>query len=331
MKYIFAILSFSFVLNCSNLKQKKSSKEEYLTEIFEKIEEHSIRKDSVDLVKLKLSAFEKLKSLDSIQDCYSIIKSVLFELEDNHSFLLPKEEADNWKSTSKTNKTNELISFKGKLLKDNIGYIYQKGFSSGDSISIQKYADSLQRKIKEIDNRNLKGWILDLRDNTGGNCWPMLAGLGPILGEGVCGYFIDNKGERSSWFYKGGRAGINEHAIARTTIKPYTILNESNPIAILTGRKTASSGEVIVTAFSNKKRTKSFGMPTAGLSTGNSGFPLSDGSILFLTTSIYADRKGTVFGKEIQPDVFVNFRYYHQLDLYSNEVIEKAVEWIKKH
>jgi len=37
------------------------------------------------------------------------------------------------------------------------------------------------------DRDDLIGWIVDLRGNGGGNMWPMLAGVGPVLGEGVVG------------------------------------------------------------------------------------------------------------------------------------------------
>ena len=62
-----------------------------------------------------------------------------------------------------------------------------KGFNNVDSINRIKYADSLQYQIKLMDNKYIKGWILDLRENSGGNCWPMLTGLGPLLGNGICG------------------------------------------------------------------------------------------------------------------------------------------------
>ena len=49
----------------------------------------------------------------------------------------------------------------------------------------------IQDQIKIMDHPYNIGWIVDLRGNGGGNMWPMLAGIGPILGEGIAGYFID--------------------------------------------------------------------------------------------------------------------------------------------
>lgn len=329
MKSPYIVFFFILISSCSTTKQKTSIQENYLNEVFEIVENHSIKKDSVDFKALKKAAYKKLKYTTSIEDCYPIIQSILKGLEDRHSSFMTKDKVNQWRSTSKSYTKKELITFYGKTINTTIGYIQMKGFSSGDKISLTTYADSLQNLIKSIDNKHINGWILDLRKNNGGNCWPMLAGIGPLLGEGVCGYFINNKGERSSWYYESGASGINNKPIVKTSIKPYKLINALNPIAVLTGNKTASSGEVIVTAFHNKNYSKSFGGFTAGLTTGNKSFKLSDGSLIFLTISNYADRKGTVFGKEIHPDEKIEFSY-EVMEKTNDPVIKRAIQWINE-
>jgi C-terminal processing protease CtpA/Prc len=56
-------------------------------------------------------------------------------------------------------------------------------------------------------------------------------------------------------------------------------------------------------AFRGRPRTLSFGEPTAGLSSANQTFPLSDGAQLFLTTALLADRTGRAYGGSLVPDV----------------------------
>jgi C-terminal processing protease CtpA/Prc len=306
-----------------------SNQEKYINEVFNIVEKHSIRKDSVDFDIIKSKVYEKVKQAKTIEDCYPIIQSILRDLGDNHSFLMTKQKVEKWKNTSKSKTKNELITFSGKNINDNIGYLKMNGFSSGDKKSLRTYADSLQNLIKTIDNKNMKGWIIDLRENRGGNCWPMLAGIGPILDNGKCGYFVSGSGKKSEWFYENGESGINSKTIVKTNIKPYHLINRNNPIAILTGNRTASSGEVIVTAFHGKENTKSFGEHTAGLSTGNENFKLSDGSVILLTSSIYADRNGKLFGKEIKPDVEIEFTY-EEIGTFIDKVIVEAIVWINK-
>jgi carboxyl-terminal processing protease len=330
MKYICTFFFLIFVTSCSNSTKSTMTPKDYLDEVFKIVEEHSIRRDSVDFKEIKRKAYSKLKNTDSIENCYPIVKSILKDLGDRHSFFMPKKEVEKWQSTNESYGNNELITFNCKLINQDIGYIHMKGFSSGDSVSIQQYADSLQNQIKSMDNEKIKGWIVDLRENTGGNCWPMLTGLGPLLGNGICGYFIDNNQNKSSWFYQNGESGIDSLPITKVSGQPYKLLNELNPIAVLTGRRTVSSGEVVVTAFHNKSNVKSFGENTGGLSTGNVNYRLSDGSMIFLTSSIYADREGNVFGKQIEPDEMITFSY-HEIGQSTDAVINRAMEWINEN
>jgi len=329
MKILYTSFLMIFVLNCSNSSKSTLSPKEYIDEVIEIVEEHSINNNSIDFQKIRRNANARLKGANSFEDCYPIIQSMFVNLGDNHNLFLTKKEADEWHATSNSQNINEWITFSGKLLNNDMGYIKIKEFNIRDSISAQKYADSLQQKIKSIDNKNLKGWILDLRENRGGNCWPMLTGLGPLLGNGICGYFIDNNNQKEAWFYRDGKSGLNNSTLIKTSKKPYKLLNNTNPIAVLTGSNTASSGEVIVTAFHNKNNTKSFGENTSGLSTSVSSFKLSDGAMIFISTAIYADRKGIAFGKKIKPDKVINFNY-NMIDTTNDPVINGAIDWINK-
>jgi carboxyl-terminal processing protease len=305
---------------------------ELIDEVFKIVEKHSIRRDSLDLKKIKEVAYNTFNSYtsqsnsDLKQDTYRVIRLILSQLNDHHSFFMEKEAVNKWQNTSK--QENVSFPFSGKIIDGEIGYIEMKGFGSGDPVSMRQYASDLQSLIKSLDSPGIKGWVVDLRQNNGGNCWPMLAGIGPLLKNGTCGYFISNKRNKSAWYYKNGQAGINSAAFCKVSNPPYKLLNPENPIAVLTGSQTASSGEVVVTAFRGKTNTKSFGQNTSGLSTGNTSFKLSDGSMLNLTTSIYADRNGNLYGGQIVPDVLEDFDH---INAYSeDQVVKRAIDWIRE-
>jgi carboxyl-terminal processing protease len=305
---------------------------ELIDEVLKIAEKHSINRDSLDFKKIKEVAYNTYNSYTSLsngdpkQDSYRVIRIIVSQLNDHHSSFMEKGQVNKWQNTSK--QENVSFPFSGKVIDGDIGYIEMKGFGSGDPISQKQYANELQSLIKSLDSPEIKGWVLDLRQNTGGNCWPMLAGIGPLLGNGVCGYFIDNKRHKSSWYYNDGQSGIDSFANCKVSIEPYKLLNPDNPIAILTGLQTASSGEVVVTAFRGKANTKSFGQSTMGLSTGNSPFKLSDGSMILLATSIYADRNENSYGGQILPDVPEDFDH---VNAYSQDrVVKRAIEWIRE-
>ncbi len=318
-----------YLPGCSSSNNDISAQKEYMDHVFEIIMEHSIRRDSNDFETLRRHAYRDIKNTESIEDCHTIIKFLLRDLGDHHSRFMPANQVKKWLSISKNGSTSNLTTFRGHLLNEHIGYIQMREFISGDSIVNQAYADSLQQLIKSIDNEQIKGWILDLRENFGGNCWPMLTGIGPLLGSGVCGYFIDNKNHKTPWYYSNGEAGTDSSAITSVSIKPYKILDDTRPVAVLTGPKTASSGEVIATAFRSKSNTRSFGIQTAGLSTANATYMLKDSSMIFLTSAVYADRIGNVFGGNIKPDEKIPFSY-KTIGEPGDPPISRAIEWINE-
>jgi len=171
-------------------------------------------------------------------------------------------------------------------------------------------AHALRETIKAQADKASCGWIVDLRHNAGGNMWPMLSGLAPVLrtssgGEEVLGMFTRAEG-RDRWVLKADGLWAGEHRIPVRVAEWSDARVTGLPVAVLIGPKTASSGEAVALAFRGRARSRSFGGPTAGFSTANQPTHLVDGSILLLTGALMADRKGRGDGHPITPDVPVN-------------------------
>jgi C-terminal processing protease CtpA/Prc len=193
----------------------------------------------------------------------------------------------------------ELISDKG------IAYLDLPWVSTTDPAICTKIADSIQGVIASLDEKGINKWIIDLRNNRGGNCWPMLAGIGPLLGEGICGYFITEV-EKVPISYKNGAAMHGRYKRCQVSQKPYKTKHEKNWVIVLTGPKTSSSGEIIALAFKGKEQAFLEGQPTAGLTTANSTYKLSDNSMLVLTVCQEADRNGNIYEGKIIPDELIS-------------------------
>lgn len=183
-----------------------------------------------------------------------------------------------------------------------IGYIRTATFSGSNADAhAQEYHDI----IRDIDTAATCGWVVDMRSNPGGNMWPMLAGVGPILGEGVPGAFIDADGVRTLWYYQDGVAGVERggtrQAITRVA-RPYRLRRPNPPVAVITGVNTASAAEAVTIAFRGRPYSRSFGLMTRGLPTANSAYDMTDGATVVLTTAWEADRTGTVYRDRIHPD-----------------------------
>ena len=155
--------------------------------------------------------------------------------------------------------------------------------------------------------------------------WPMLAGLGPILGEGELGSFVGARGSKK-WRYQDGQSLIDQKVAAKVAL-PYKVKNGDLPVVILTDELTASSGEAVVVAFKGRSKTRFIGMPTRGVPTANSPMRLSDGAVLNLNVAIDADRTGKSYDNKIPPDTEVKTVWA----LYGTDddpVIRAAQSWL---
>ncbi len=197
-----------------------------------------------------------------------------------------------------------------------IGWMTVGAFSGGgpgDSVAWQRasvaFAGTLQDAIRSKDRAERCGWVVDLRRNTGGNMWPMLLGLAPLLEDAGgnaprVGAFTTADSERS-WFLHGGAVWLEQKNLLDVGAAAYRLRHPGAPVAVLFGPRTASAGEATALAFRGRANTRSFGQPTAGVSTGNRTELLPDGSALLVTGNVMVDRNGQGDGRKIAPDVVI--------------------------
>lgn len=69
----------------------------------------------------------------------------------------------------------------------------------------------------------------------------MIAGLGPVLGDGVLGYFIDPTGFEVAWRYNDGVSSSGGTPIERVPT-PYRLRREQPKVAVLTDNAVARLG-----------------------------------------------------------------------------------------
>lgn len=187
-----------------------------------------------------------------------------------------------------------------------------------NSAASNLFNQALQFNIKSQDKAGLKGWLVDLRGNSGGNMWPMLSGIGPILGEGIAGYFIFPDDVISSYYYKNGIA-YSDGDGQSTVTNPYALINANPKVAVLIDAA-ASSGEAITIAFIGRPNTRSFGAAgTCGYTTAIRPFKLSDGAILGIAVAVMADRNKNKFGGQIMPD---------EISTSGDSAIAAAIKWL---
>jgi C-terminal processing protease CtpA/Prc len=295
--------------------QTSKSVKKHLKQVVKIVKKKSLYSDSLNWKKIENEIIAESKKIQTIEQCTVVTNYLISELRkvgDNHSFFLKNEKVRKIASAN-----NDIKEPTGKYLGNNIGYVYVPGILSINHSVCVDFAYKIQNIIHSIDTLNVNGWIIDLRENRGGNMYPMIAGLGPLVGEGVLGYFIGkNESYKSAWTYYKGQVGYIK------VETPYVLINKNIKIAVLIGEKTSSSGEMTTISFIGKNNTKLFGQPSGGYTTANQGFKLSDGSYLYLATSYVADRNAKKYLSKIIPDITV------ERDSTFDNCIEIASKWL---
>ncbi|RYU95220.1 S41 family peptidase [Emticicia agri] len=319
MKKLLLLILVSVVL-LNNACQKEpeplklnSAIEAYLNELMVIMQTYSVNKRNIDWAVFRKTVLETAKGAKDVNDIKTseAIYVALTQLKDNHSFFINAKGAYTFGANNPTCAGSIPVT---PAADKEIGYV-KVGAFSGTQQQADDFAQAIQNAIKAADSESLKGWIVDLRGNRGGNMWPMMGGIGPILGEGVAGYFIDPLNNIIEWGYKNG------NTLGFQMSNPY-ILKKPNPrVAVFIDEGTASSGEAIAVAFKARPETKFFGMATCGLSTANQSYNMSDGAVLFLTVSTMVDRTKKIYGKKIEPDV---------TDVDQQRYIQEAFTWLKQ-
>ncbi|MCJ1712137.1 S41 family peptidase [Clavibacter michiganensis subsp. phaseoli] len=185
---------------------------------------------------------------------------------------------------------------------DGITTIVVPTLVGGDDASHQRYVDAGALALVSAAPATTRGWVVDLRGNRGGNMWPMLAALSPLLDEGRVMSF--EYADRSLPVTVQGGAVADDGRVVATSAA--SRVPEGLPIAVLTDGMTVSSGEAVAIAFVGQDGVRSFGQPTYGFSTANEPRTLVDGAIVNLTVAVDADRTGKRYGVPVVPDVVVD-------------------------
>ena len=286
----------------------------YVHEVVDVMQRGSINRHIIDWPAFRAKVVSAASGAQRIPDTYPAIRVALSLLADDHSLYLTPNGAILSASTKSCFAAPVAPS---PPVPPSIGYVRVRGFS-GSADEAVLFATRIQDSIRARDVGDLVGWIVDLRGNTGGNMWPMVAGVGPVLGEGVAGYFIDPDGVATVWEYRGGASWLEGSPLQRVAA-PYALRREDPRVAVLTDNGVASSGEAVAVSFRQRPGTRSFGSATCGLSTANLAYALSDGARLVLTVAVMADRKRTPYGAALQPDELITT---------ADRVVERAVAWL---
>ena len=161
---------------------------------------------------------------------------------------------------------------------ENIGFIYISEF---DNVTIGSFTEALN----DLKDRGIRGLIIDVRSNPGGNVNSVTSIARQILPKGLIVYIEDRQGNRDEYTSDGR----NELDI---------------PIVVLVNAYTASAAEILAGAIQDHNKGIVIGQPTFGKGSVQRIITLYDKTAVKLTVSTYFTPNGRNLGEiGITPDI----------------------------
>jgi carboxyl-terminal processing protease len=161
---------------------------------------------------------------------------------------------------------------------------------------IQSFTETTSKEVednlKSLGEQNVKGLVLDLRENPGG-----------LLQEGVAtaGHWLDR-----------GQVVVSHRGRAYSD-KPYVArgsqYGENYPIVVLVNRYSASAAEIVAGALQDHDRAWVLGDTTFGKGLVQTVYPLSDNTGLALTTQHYYTPSGRLIQRNYSNISFLDYYY----------------------
>jgi carboxyl-terminal processing protease len=300
----------------------------YLDAALALMREHSLRRAEIDWPALRAQALAHARGAATAAETHLAVRFAVRELGDRHSYLQSAAATRTLAAAPVSNaRTGSAPAAPSGRRFGELGYLDIPGFAGGTPPQQVEFAETLKNAVQTVEATGICGWVVDLRRNTGGNLWPMLAGLGPLLGEGELAASIYPDGRRVPVWHRDGQAGFGDYTQLRVR-SPYRAA-VALPVAVLLGPATASSAEVLAVAFRGRPGTRTFGAPTRGLSAGNRTFALADGASLVLTVAATSDSAGRVYLGPITPDEVVAAAGGRRpAEGAADAVLDAAVAWL---
>jgi C-terminal processing protease CtpA/Prc len=295
----------------------------YLCDVLVAIEEQSLAVGTVDWPQIKRELLADTREARSESDVHPAIAAAVRRLDPHSRFLPPARVAELRSPQRRVDRVQPNADTA-------IAYVDVRGFRGVDPDSMLAYVHALRDGIADAEAGRTCGYIVDLRRNPGGNMWPQLLGLQPLLGTRTVGGFRARDGGKAWWRLDHDRASSAD-VVTIAALKPLPRSDSAGarPVAVLLGTDTASAGEAVAIAFRARPATRFFGWHTAGLTTANATVMLPDQAALVLAVADMIDRNGNAYPHHVAPDEeTVAAMRVHRLHRYDDVTRRAAAQWL---
>jgi len=211
----------------------------------------------------------------SVETYDAVIEYIRSGQNDTMAFRIDRDGEVLLKSVTREAVKRQSVSH--KMFGDGLGYVRVSEF-------IQSTDADFKLAVKDLKERGMRGLIIDLRNNPGGYAQTVISMTDSLLPEGVIAYLEDSHGKRQ-YFHSDAEA-------------------LEMPMVVLINRGTASASELLAGSLQAHGLATVIGEKSYGKAVGQSLYPLSAKTAIYLTNSRYFTPKGNcIDGVGIEPEI----------------------------
>lgn len=211
-------------------------------------------------------------------DSYDAVIEYIKNGEDDEILLFIRREGESF----------EVTVTREEIARQSVSYTMYAGGIGRIRVSefIHNTTEDFEKAINELKANGMRGLIIDLRSNPGGYADTVLKMTDMLLPEGVIAYLEDNHGKRQ--YFHSDKECLEM------------------PMVVLINQGTASASELLAGSLKAHDKATIIGEKSFGKAVGQSVYPITATTALYLTNSRYFTPNGECIDKVgITPDIEV--------------------------
>lgn len=286
------------------------------------------------------SLYHKLiQNKTNYHDSLYALTGILEEINDHSSYFHYKNDRISVSGKLKSRHGDQELQKRAAEEKDKIlrmkfnrgvAYLRLSGFYTNDSTKKHKIAQAIYDSLVLYNPVHVKAYLLDLRLLSGGQLEPVLAGLIPLLGEGIFAKESDPSGRIvHTWSIKQNALLKDEEILYQLTDRKLHGYDKK-PLVLLIGPMTSNAGKLVAIACKRRPGSLLIGESTSDDFSGLiSRYDFNNDLQLYLASNFFADRSNSVYPDHLSPDQMVTGGDKFDRLLFDKKV-KAAFEWIAK-
>lgn len=337
------ILGLFLISSGSSFGQMPDSVQKYIDTAITIMQTRSLFSNTVNWARTRDTAFFIARDAKTYKQAFPALAYVFKQLKDYHG--MAANEDTSYRYPPPVNFDSVLSKgIKAEFLKGNkiisryydktgIGYLRIPSMNVFSQEDIDKKANALRDSLCGLLAKNIKGLIIDLRMNAGGNSAPMISGISPVLKDSILGYGVDRDNNFLAPAIIRNGVLLDENGVSLANVKNQCPVNSPVKMAVLIGPSTISSGEILAVYLKQQKNTRFFGEPSGHFCNATEGFLfMNNQGYLLLSVNKIADAKKRVYHKMyISPDKFISSKQDNFTDLFSDPAFNSAYDWLNRN